>query len=80
MRTAYTEKLHIGAQDRNYALELLAKSSKFHDGALIIEYHQRQSCYSITSPKGGYRAVQRAKAAMWNVVLESRTHRGHRLE
>lgn len=78
MRTAYTEKLYIGSLDRHIATKLLNKSSEFHDGSLQILYHDRESCYSITSARGGYRAVQRAKAKMWEYVLKERErhHRG----
>ena len=70
MRSAYTEKLHIGPQDRHLAIALLNGSAQFHDGTLVVLYHDTESCFSITSPRGGYRAVQRAKRGMWDYVLQ----------
>lgn len=75
MRTAYTEWLYITPQDRHIAQNGLNRSTTMHDGSLDVLYHTDKGCFSITSKKGGYKAVQRVKEELWAYFCNRRHRR-----
>jgi len=69
MRVTYTEHLYIAPCDRHLARTVMHECAT---EGVDVQYHRRDSCYAISSPRGSYRAVQRQRARMWQQLLNRR--------